>query len=214
MKIIRLSHNIEEAAEEVVKVLSKGGIAVIPTDTSYGIVADAFNSLAVKKVFKVKRRPLWKPLSVFLSSVSEVRRLCIIEELEERALKLLPGRVTLIMKVKNPEAFPQGIIGPNNSIGIRISPHSLPTLVVKKLGKPITATSANISGELPIYDSKEILNKLSEIDLLVDSGVLPKIPVSTIIDLTRKPPRILRMGPVLKEEVEATLGTTVVIQED
>jgi len=211
MKVVRLTTNIREIVKDIVKVLNEGGLVVIPTDTSYGIAADALNSSAVRRVFEVKRRPLQKPLSVFLGSVNRVKELCITDELVERALKLLPGRVTLIVKAKNPEAFPQGIVGPNNSIGIRVSPHPLPTLIAKELGRPITATSANISGEPPIYDSREIIDKLTDIDLLVDGGVLPRTPVSTIIDLTKRPPKILRVGPVSKKEVETVLRMTIII---
>ena len=209
MRVYRLAANLEEIVEEVAQLLARDFVAAIPTDTSYGIAADGLSEVAVRKVFEVKRRPLEKPISIFLSSVDEVRRYCVIDDLAERALGLLPGRVTLLMKARDPSSFPKGIIGPHGTIGVRISPHYFPTLLAAKLGRPITATSANISGEPPIYDPREIRARLFDIDVLVDAGILPRVPVSTIIDLTVRPPEIVRQGPVSKEEVESVLGVKV-----
>lgn len=209
MRVIRASPDLEWIAEEVVRVLAGAGVAVVPTDTCYGIAADALNPEAVEKVFRVKRRPLEKPVSVFVSSIDEIRELCIVDSVVEKSFGLLPGRVTLILRARRPEVFPPGIIGPGNTIGVRISPHPLPTLIASKLGRPITATSANISGEEPIYDPREVLRRLIDVDLLVDAGILPRVPVSSIIDLTVSPPRILRKGPVTREEIERVLGVQV-----
>ncbi len=209
MRVIELMRDVSEVVEEVSYVLAQGGVAAIPTDTSYGLAADATSPEAVAKVFCIKRRPLEKPISVFVSSVDDVRELCVIDDLAERALALLPGRVTLILKAKTPDMFPPGIVGPGDTIGIRLSPHPIPTLVAAKLGRPITATSANISGERPIYDPRDIRRYLPEVDILVDAGILPQVPVSTIIDLTTRPPRILRKGPVKRDEIERVLGVSV-----
>ena len=203
MRVIKYNHErVETIAEIVADVILKGGCAVIPTDTCYGLASNALDSKAVRKVFEVKRRDLRKVISVFVSSVDMIRDLCVVDKEVEKYLKILPERITLVLRVKNPHMFPQGIVTSDGKIGVRLSPHPLPLLIVRKVGVPITATSANISSAPPIYDSSEVMISLKGIDILVDAGILPRVPPSTVIDLTYKPPKILRRGPVKIEEAQ------------
>jgi len=199
-----------EVADEVVCVLKMGGVAIIPTDTCYGLAADATSQEAVTRVFNVKRRPWDKPISIFLDSAEAVRRLFVIDEVAERALRLLPGHVTLILRLKGSVRLPRGVMREEGCVGVRISPHPLPRAIVRSLGKPITATSANRSGEPPVYEAAEAARQLPEADLVVDAGVLPRVPPSTVIDLTTRPPRILRVGPVPPSLIERVLGVKIV----
>ena len=198
-----------KVAVRVADYLKLGLVAAIPTDTSYGLAADATSPDAVRKVFEIKRRPLEKVVSVFVASKDDIRRLCILDELAERALALLPGRVTLILRAKDPSYFAPGVVTIDGNVGIRLSPHPLPTLIAEILGRPITATSANISGRPPLYSAREVAEQLPGLDVLVDAGELERTPVSTVIDLTTSPPRILREGPVTCEQVKRVLGTRV-----
>ena len=197
MRIVKYSNELlEDITEIVAKVILEEGCAVIPTDTCYGLAADALSSKAVEKVFRIKKRELNKVVSVFVDSIDMIRDLCIVDRKVEKFLRLLPERVTLILKARRPEVFPRGIVTPDGKIGIRLPHHPLPPLIVKRIGRPITATSANISGFPPIYDSSKILTSLRGFDLLVDAGILPRIPPSTVVDLTCRPPRVLRRGPL------------------
>ena len=203
---------INMIAKLVANELRQGKIAVIPTDTSYGIAADATREETVLRVFQIKRRPLTKPVSIFVSSIKMIKEYFIITDIVKKSLSLLPGKVTLILYPKNKDDFPKGIISQEGKVGVRLPPHPLPPRIVEALGKPITATSANISGKPPIYDAYEVKKELPNIDILVNAGKLPKTPVSTIIDIATTPPRILRQGPVSRQLVEKVLKTQVLIQ--
>lgn len=200
---------LEEVAREVARVIREGGVAIIPTDTCYGLAADAASQGAVVKVFKVKRRPWSKPISIFLDSVDTVRRMFVVDEIVERALSLLPGHVTLILRLRRGIVMPRGIDAGGGRVGVRVSPHPLSRAVAAVLGRPITATSANRSGRPPVYEASKAARQLPEADLLVDAGTLPRIPPSTVVDLTVRPPRILRVGPVPPRLIEQVLGVSL-----
>ena len=193
--------NVDRIVKKIVEILKKGGVAIIPTDTCYGIIADATNEEAVKRVFDIKKRPYDNPVSIFLSSKKDVYKYAEVNELGEKFLNLLPARLTLIFKAK--AKLPEPMIVKNGKIGIRVIKHVLPTLITKVLRKPITATSANIHGQPPCYASSELMNL--NVDLIVDAGELPRIPVSTVIDVTTVPPTILREGAISAEEIEKRL---------
>lgn len=196
---------VDELARQLAELLNQGLVAAIPTDTSYGLAADAKNESAVRRVFDIKRRPYDQPVSVFLARVDDVYRYAVVDELVERFLVLLPGRVTLLVRAR--EKFPEPMVVKDGKLGIRVSPHPLPRKIAQFLGRPITATSANIHGEPPAYSSKE-LSQLA-VDVIVDAGELPRIAVSTVIDLTVRPPRVVRRGPVTAEEIRRLTGVEV-----
>ena len=200
---------LDEVAGRIVDVLERGGVVAIPTDTCYGLAANAVDERAVAKVFRVKSRPLSKPVSIFVDSIERIRELFVVDELSERSLRLLPGRVTLILRLREGISFPEGVMARDRKVGVRLSPHPLPGLVVRAFGKPITATSANRSGAPPLYDAHEVARELPAIDLIVDAGSLPRRPVSTVIDLTCTPPRVLREGAVPLHRIARVLGLEV-----
>ena len=199
-------YNLAFLARKVACMLRRGSVGAIPTDTSYGVAADATNPSAVEKVFRVKRRPMSKPLSIFVPSKEFIRETFVVDETVEKALELLPGRFTFILKLKRKRGLAKGVVTSDGSVGVRLPEHLFPHLVSKFLGYPVTATSANISGEPPIYDSRELFRKLKGLDFIVDAGTLPFVEVSTVIDFTVYPPRILREGAVKREYIEKFLG--------
>ena len=200
---------LDEVVRRIVDVLGRGGVVAIPTDTCYGLAANAVDERAVAKVFRVKSRPLSKPVSIFVDSIERVRELFIVDELSEKALKLLPGRVTLIFRLREGVSLPRGVMTRDRKVGVRLSPHPLPTLVARVFGKPITATSANRSGAPPLYDARDVARELHGVDLIVNAGSLPRRPVSTVIDLTCTPPRVLRAGAVPPHQIARVLGLEV-----
>ncbi len=205
MKIIKETKN--HVIEEAVNVLKKGGLVIMPTETMYGAMVDATSKDAVIKLTMYKNRPFGKPFSVAVTNAEMAEKLV---HLNKRAKSLykkyLPGPLTIISKSKGKVA--KGVESENGNLGIRIPKYNLVLDVVKKLGKPITATSANASYKKRPYEISDILDNLSQkqkdlIDLIIDAGKLPKNDPSTIIDTTYDDPIILRQGDItLKNNVE------------
>lgn len=165
-----------EICRKAVNVLKDGGLIVYPTDTVYGIGADATNSEAVEKVYLLKKRPREMPLSVLVSCINMAKKYV---ELTKKAKELLPGKYTFILKSKRHLPVSKG------AIGIRLPNHWC-TKIPELLGKPITTTSANIHGKDTPQTIKEIQNIFRhKIKLYIDEGVLSG-PPSIIYSLEGK----------------------------
>jgi len=186
-----------DIVERAVQVLRRDGIIVYPTDTVYGLGGDAFSEDAVLRVFKAKMRPLGKPISV---AVSDTEMLCAIAAVDDFSLdficRFLPGPVTVILESRS--CIPDLLTGGTGRIGIRFPAHDLALEIIRGLDAPITATSANISGEKDPASPEEVRVPY---DLLVNGGTLSGLP-STVVDLMER--RIIRRGS-LDEEVEIYL---------
>jgi len=171
--------------------LKVGGIVIYPTDTVYGLGANVFHDEAVKKIYSIKKRPFHKPISICLSNVEDIYQFAFMSrEMNEMVQKLLPGPYTLIFEKK--EHFKSKVI-PGNRIGIRI-PNN-PICRELSLNFPITSTSANISGDMPPKSVKDALNSLGDVsDLIIDSGPCSRKLPSTVVDMTKSPPKIIRHG--------------------
>lgn len=200
MKILKVSKvGFDNAVEEAVEILKRGGLVVYPTETCYGLGAVIDNLKAVERVYSVKRRPFDKPLTVIMSDVEMWGRYAYITP---EALKLitrfLPGPLTIILWKK--PTVPD-LVNPDR-IGARIPGHPLAQAIVQKLNKPITATSANLHGGPNPYVVEEAVSE--GVDLILDYGELPRRPPSTIVDLTVKPPVVYRAypsGPFREDEI-------------
>ena len=184
------------------EVLKKGGVVVTPTDTLYGLGADAFNPLAVARVFRIKGRSLNLPLPVFLDSYEALP--LVTGQISDLAWKLgkmfWPGGLTLV--VPKSEAVPSILTASGSTLGVRVPDHEIPRALVQQLGRPITGTSANVSGEPDIVSSSEIHLKLGqEVDMILE-GELPNPPLpSTVVDLTGEVPKVVRLGAVSLSEL-------------
>jgi len=183
--------------KKIIEVVKRGGVVVCPTDTVYGLIADATNDKAVERIFKIKKRPKTKAIAVFIRDIKEVKKLAFVNEEQERFLKKVwPGKVTVILK-RNPKCgLSKKLFANKKVIGLRISNNKLVNELVKKINKPLTTTSANISGKPASAKIKEVLkqfkkNKIKP-DLVIDAGNLPKNKPSTVVDLTKKKFKILR----------------------
>lgn len=202
MNIIKLKkENKKEILDKTLKILKNNGLVVFPSDTVYGLLVDATNVQAVEKLISFKNRPPGKPISVFLPSLEEAENYVYINENQKNILKkLIPGPFTIILHSKRKVC--QLIESEKKTLGIRIPDYSLVLELAKKFGKPVTATSANISGKPPHYRIESLLNQLSDkkkelVDLIVDAGVLPRNKPSTIIDLTEDSLKIIRKGEIV-----------------
>jgi L-threonylcarbamoyladenylate synthase len=200
MKIKRLK------ITEVVKIIKQGGVVVFPTDTVYGLLADATNEKAVKKIFKIKKRPKEKPIPLFVKDIEMAKKFAFINKKQENLLKLFwPGKVTAVLKrprtrtssvrgKKNKKLIIYGVT--RNTIALRIPNYRLVNVLLKKLDRPLTGTSANISGKPASTKIGEVLrqfkNAKEKPDLILNYGNLQFSLPSIVIDLTGKKTRILR----------------------
>lgn len=198
-KKVRVKKDFKKTIETTLKFLKQGKVVVCPTDTVYGLICDATNKKTVEKLFKIKKRQKTKPIPIFIKNVKMAKELAFIDREQEKFLKKAwPGKVTVVLKAKQEarKIFPKGILSPAHKIGLRIPDYKLITDLFKKFNKPLTGTSANISGKPASVKIKDILKqfqeKKSQPDLIIDAGNLPEKKPSTIIDLTGKKPKILR----------------------
>lgn len=192
MKIVKInSQNPEkQTINEAVKVLEDDGIIVYPTDTIYGLGVNIFSETAIKKVYSLKKRDYRKPLSVCVSRIEDIKKIAYLDEGEKDIEKILPGPYTIILRKK--ENIPSTLTAGTDRIGVRIPDNQICRELTLKF--PITATSANLSGEASPGSVHEVIKQLGDsVDLILDGGETQKIP-STVIDWTTHPPEILRKG--------------------
>lgn len=180
---------LEKAAE----IILRGGLVVYPTETFYALGANALNKKAVEEIFRVKKRPLSKPIPIIIADKSWLKDIVI--EVPEVAIHLIkkywPGPLTIVFRASN--KLPSNLTGGTGKIGIRVCSHPLAQRLVSLVNVPITATSANISGKPPPNSIESI--SLKGIDIIDGGPVLGRVP-STIIDVTSTPPVILRQGAI------------------
>ncbi|MFC2143365.1 L-threonylcarbamoyladenylate synthase [Candidatus Aenigmatarchaeota archaeon] len=171
--------------DKAIDVLSKGGIIIYPTETSYGMGVDASNKKAMKALYTTKKMSQEKKISVACANTEMVETNFKLNEAARKLLMtFLPGPLTLICDGKS----------------FRIPDDIFVIALVKKFGKPITATSANISGEDDIYSIDKIRSTLDgKVDLIIDAGLLRKNKPSTVFDTNSM--KVLRKGPITEEEI-------------
>ncbi|NOZ59961.1 MAG: threonylcarbamoyl-AMP synthase [Euryarchaeota archaeon] len=192
----------EGVVSRAVSVLRAGGAVVYPTDTLYALGCDATNAEAVRRVFQIKRRPLDKPLPIAVANIEMMRRYCELDERAERlARALLPGALTLLLKKKH---LPDILTSGSPKVAVRIPANELALKITAALGRPVVATSANISGEPPPVSAQEALAQLRGVELVIDAGVLARERVpSTIYDPEEG--RIIRQGKIDRSTIEEVL---------
>jgi len=195
MEVLAISKsNEKEIIKRTVRVLKKGGVIVYPTDTSYGIGGDPTNPEAVEKIFKIKKRPKSRPVLMVSSSRHQAAKYAQMPDLA----KLWPAPVTLVLNPK-PSAISPRLIK-ENGIALRVPKNKLVQKICRAFGKPVISTSANLTGEPPLYDAKEVIKMFQKSkikpDLIIDAKKLPKRKASTIIDARGGEIKIIRQGPV------------------
>jgi len=204
MKILRVSSkNLKQALKKTAGMIKRGGVVVCPTDTVYGLIADAKNKNAVKKIFNIKKRPLKKPLPIFVKDLKMARSLADINKTQEKILKKVwPGKVTAVLKAKSTN-LPIGILSKDKKIGLRMPGYKLLNLLLEKLNYPLAQTSANISRKRASTKIREIVKQFKkqkyQPDLFLDAGNLKLSLPSTVIDLTNL--KILRKGQIKKSKI-------------
>jgi L-threonylcarbamoyladenylate synthase len=207
MIVIKLSDkNIKEDDLIIVKhILDEGGIIAFPTETSYALGVDPFNANAVDKVFYFKKRVPYKPLLLIIAEVNDVEKYAV--ELPSvfypLAKNLWPGPLTMVMKVR--DIFPLNVRGGGDKLGFRVSSSIIARKISRCCGYPVTATSSNISGKGDCVKAEEVIKAFNQkLDLVVDGGAAPG-GYSTVIDITCKPPKVIRIGLISEQTITEVL---------
>ena len=193
-KIIKATS--KDAVPDAIKVLSSSGIIIYPTETCYGLGADATNDRAVKNIIDVKKRVKEKKISIAFSDIRMAKQYMVVTKKAEKLAKaFMPGPLTLIVENKSSK----------RKVGFRIPDNKFVLRLIRKFGKPITATSANISGKSELYKIKDIIKTFDgKVDLILDGGNLAKARPSTVYDVLDR--KILRKGPISEKKIKYVLN--------
>jgi L-threonylcarbamoyladenylate synthase len=194
---------------KAIEVLRKGGVVVYPTDTAYGLAVDATNLAAVKKLYELKGRDFNKPIHMIFPSVEWLAKNVTLNKLTLKLMNhFLPGPLTLVVKLRSKNKALNKIKG-KTGIGLRFPNHPVSISLAETLGKPITTTSANVSGRNTTYSVSEVKKQFAKgkfkPDFYIDGGKLKKIAPSTIVAVTNNNVTILREGPITENEIKKAL---------
>jgi L-threonylcarbamoyladenylate synthase len=197
----------DKTLAEAEKILRAGGVIAFPTETFYGLGADANQEEAVEKIFRLKGRAVQNPISVIVYTDREV--IPLVEELPAMAQILMrtfwPGALTLVFTA-SPTVLPRLTAG-TGKIGIRVSSHPVARLIARRLAGPLTATSANLSGGPECSTADEVHRAFRDsLDAIIDGGTTAGGLGSTVLDVTVSPPLILREGVVSRSDILDALG--------
>ncbi len=204
MKTLVLEQTVKGAPD----IIRRGGIVAVPTETIYGLAADALNESAVKRVFAVKGRAPTKPISIFVTDMEMAARFCsTIPDIAYRlADAFWPGPLTIVLERK--KSLSDTLTAGGNTIGIRCPDNALTLALLRDVDTPLTGTSANISGMPGAVAFEDVIRYFDgEIDCAIDGGICIGGTPSTILDLTLDPPKILRSGGVSRDALERVMGT-------
>jgi len=194
------------ALDRVVETLSRDGLIAYPTETFYGLGANAASAAAVGRVFEAKGRPAGVPIPVIIGGEQALDAL--VEGITPAARRLMrafwPGPLTLVFRAA--ARLPEGLTAGESTLAVRVSSHPLAAALAGRCPFPITATSANRSGGAEAATPAALDPAIrAAVDLIIDGGPTPGGPASTVLDMTVDPPRVLRTGPVSAREIEAVL---------
>lgn len=200
-----------DAIPQAAAILRRGGLLGIPTETVYGLGADALNETAVRHIFEAKGRPQDNPLIIHVPDASWLERYC--REVPETAYRLAerfwPGPLTMILPRR--ENVPLQTTGGLETVGVRCPDHPVTRAIIEAAGVPVAAPSGNTSGRPSPTTAGHMAEDMDgKIDGIVDGGPCAVGVESTIIDLTVTPPRLLRPGGLPLEALEEVLGTVAV----
>jgi L-threonylcarbamoyladenylate synthase len=194
--------------DEAVALLKKGGVIAFPTETLYGLGADARNEAAIEKIFGIKGRDFKNPILVVIGDRGHLEAFAADIPLQARKLmdRFWPGPLTIVFRAA-PPVSPKLTAG-SGKIGIRLTSHPVAMAISKRLGGPVTATSANLSGAPECSSAVEVLSQLEgKLDGVVDGGQTPGGKGSTIVDATVSPVKVLREGVIPAALIQDTLAT-------
>ena len=213
-KIIRVDPiSFEESLlYEAAEAIRRGGLVAFPTETVYGLGADTFNGRACLKIFEVKRRPPDNPLIVHIKDFEQLHSVAEDVQKEEVLRKVWPGPLTVVLKKK--KDVPKEVTAGLDTVAVRMPAHPVALKLIDLSGTPIAAPSANISGRPSPTRGETVVKELNGlVDVIIDAGPTFFGVESTIVDLTKEKPVLLRPGPFTVEELRSVFGEIVVPEE-
>ena len=193
--------------EKAVRSLDNGGVVVFPTDTLYGLGADVFSLPALQRIFSIKGRPADLALPVLVADMDQLEAVALPMSSQARRLaqRFWPGPLTLVMH-RSPD-LPDLVTGGADTVAVRMPGHPVPLELARRLGRPITGTSANLSGQPDLLDLGALENQLGNlVDHIIQTGPVPAGTASTIMDVTGDAPQLLREGAISLEEILEAAG--------
>ena len=210
-KILKIENPEDKRLSEMGEIIRNGGLVSFPTETVYGLGANAFDKNAALKVFEAKNRPCDNPLIVHINDISELDEIAC--DIPEGAVKLFrefsPGPLTIILKKK--DIIPDEVTAGLNSVAVRIPSHPIARAFIKAAGVPIAAPSSNLSGRpSPTKAEHVIFDMNGRIDAIIDGGASSVGVESTVIELTDEGINILRPGGITKKDLERVYNSVSV----
>jgi len=196
----------EKILTRAAEILAGGGIIAYPTETFYGLGADATNEKAIQKIFAIKGRDFKNPISLIVGRPEEIYPL--VKNVPENAKKLMsalwPGALTIVFSASN-KISPLLTAG-SGKIGLRVSSHPLAGKIAQKIKAPLTATSANLTGSPECSKAAEVIKQIGDkIDAIIDWGKTAGGKASTVIDVTFDPPIIIREGAISRKKISLAM---------
>lgn len=192
----------------VAEKIRAGEVLAVPTDTFYGLAADPFNLHAVERIYDIKSRSRHKPLSLVIESVDQAAELAwpLPEIFYLLARRFWPGPLTVIVKAD--PRLPLKVTANTGNVALRVPAAEVPLAIIRSAGTPITATSANLHGEIECTSALQVRDQLGDcLSIIVDGGQVPGIMPTTIVDLTSDGSwRLLRQGAIPEEQIVELLG--------
>jgi L-threonylcarbamoyladenylate synthase len=211
-KPLTLDPSLSAQVDVAVSHLSRSGVVAIPTDTLYGLAASAVDPKAVARVFEIKGRPGGMAMPVLLADPQDIDLYAtdVSEVARELANRFWPGPLSLV--VTRSEAIPDAATAGRDTVALRVPDHPVPREIARRLGAPITGTSANPSGQPAATTAAKVREQLgAAVDLVVDAGESPIGEGSTILDVTGPALIALRVGAVSIADISAATGMPVAL---
>jgi L-threonylcarbamoyladenylate synthase len=199
---VKGAESAKRGVKRAASVIEGGGIVAFPTESFYGLGVEATNSSALERLFRVKKRDPALPILILISSIDELFKYAasVPPKALELGSRFWPGGLTIVLRAS--QDLPSVLTAGTGKIGIRISGHPLAHALTLALNIPVTGTSANISGKPPCTRADQVIECLGEqLDLILDGGTTEGTRPSSIIDVTRDPPLLIREGIITVEEI-------------
>lgn len=188
--------------DQASETIANGGVVIFPTTCLYGLAADAANEDAVRKIYKIKKRSSDNPILVLVKNQEALKKIVVsIPPAADTIInKFWPGNITMIFDAQ--DSIPSITTAGTGKIGIRIPAHNVAMALVKQLEHPVTATSANISDTTGCSRISDIdPGMIDQVDLILDAGTLKGGVGSTVVDVTKTPPEVLREGTIAEVDI-------------
>jgi L-threonylcarbamoyladenylate synthase len=197
----------EDKIKEAAQIIKRGGLVAFPTETVYGLGANALDEQAAAKIYLAKGRPQDNPLIVHIHSVTQLDG--IVKEIPSKARNLMdkfwPGPLTIIFNKK--DIVPPGTTGGLDTVGVRMPDNPIALALIREAGLPIAAPSANISGRPSPTNARDVYDDLSgKVDMILDGGACTLGVESTVVDVSEDVPLVLRPGGLTVEKLQLALG--------